>query len=136
MTDHRPPPAGRPLEALEDDLRRLPLPPVPAGLKERLLAAIPERSPPRRGWRRAWAAGALAAAGVLLALLLRWGKPPPAPAPKGGGVARPGRTDGAPPSRAPTRLAGGTEPGAPFRWPLPPPGMVALSGRLPDDLLE
>ncbi len=135
MTNHRPP-DGLPLERLESGLRRLPPPPVPAGLKDRLLAAIPERSAARPAWRRVGAAVALAAACGLLALLLRGDKPPLAPAPKVGGVARTGPPRQAPPLRAHPLLTDGAGSGAPFRWPLPTPAAVALSSRLPDDLLQ
>ena len=83
---------GRNASDLEAALRRLPPPAVPEGMEGRLLAAIPARfgaagsraASPRR-W--AFAGGvAVAAAGVLLAVLL-WPQQPPVSRPENGPVA-------------------------------------------------
>jgi hypothetical protein len=74
-------------EALEAQLRALPQLALPEGLENRLLAAIPLRSESTRlriglhswGTRWFWAAGVLAAACLLIALLLRHPEPNPGP---------------------------------------------------------
>ncbi|HBI41474.1 MAG TPA: hypothetical protein DDY78_01285 [Planctomycetales bacterium] len=69
MFPHRPE-NDETLEALARRLRRLPPPPVPAGLEGRLLAAIPPRRRVRRA--RSWlAAAVLLAPAACLLLVLR-----------------------------------------------------------------
>jgi hypothetical protein len=81
MPPHRPD-HDETLEALADRLRRLPPPPVPAGLAARLLTSIPPAVRPqaRRAPARIAAAVLLAAAAALL-LAVRVPRPVPPPVP-------------------------------------------------------
>ncbi len=77
MSPHRPN-RDETLEALADRLRRLTPPPVPEGLEERLLAAIPPTRRPRVRPARSWIGTAvLLAAAALLAV--RVPRPEPRP---------------------------------------------------------
>ena len=82
MSPHRPD-RDETLEALAERLRRLPPPPVPAGLEARLLAAVPAAPPTatRRLRRGAATAVLLAAASTLFALRLPNHEPAPQTAP-------------------------------------------------------
>jgi hypothetical protein len=62
------------LARLEAGLRRLPPPPVPAGLKDRLLAAVPGRPASPRRWRR-WAVWSTGLAAASLAAFFLFPRP-------------------------------------------------------------
>lgn len=119
----------RDLTLLEEELRRLPPPSVPPGLKQRLLADISPGRPSRPSSRR-WAlvAGALAA-GLLLSVL----RPGP-------DVPRP--TDSRRPAVVPFEgLRRGAEEGpalagAVFTWPVPPGPTTRLGTRLDPDQIH
>ncbi len=69
-------------DALADRMRRLPPPPVPAGLEARLIATIPVASRWRGRLARSWVAAAVllaTAAAALVAVRLPPRQPPPVP---------------------------------------------------------
>lgn len=132
------------LERIEAGLRGLPPPPVPAGLKARLLAVVPDSAParPRRKLRHAaWWAGALAAAAALLLAVWWWQRSAPERRTINPEFAR--QTPG-PPAAANPRLpmlafrqfpASPEPPDAPaavvsFEWPVQTSSPIQLAARL------
>jgi hypothetical protein len=130
------------LEALVARLRRVPEPPIPAGLEAKLLAAIPDAQAlaapraRRRSWGRRWLVGGLAAAAALLVMVIgsffhrpnpKENLPFPQPAPR--------LATHQPPAPRSARLIDGDAAFAPdsFEWPVQLT-LPARAQRLPDDL--
>ena len=132
MTPHRPEP-DETLEGLADRLRRLPPPPVPAGLEGRLLADIPSR-PHFRRLRFRLAAAALLAAAAAALFAVRLPQRAAAPAASGPPPAKAAPTWWAYEQalRDPTADAtvAANQMGPLFEWPVAGPGPTLLSDRL------
>lgn len=131
MTPHRPA-SDETLETLAERLRRLPPPPVPAGLEGRLLADMPPRRRSLR-LRSRFAAALLLAAAAAALLAVRLPQRAPAPAapvtPPADDVATLWRYEQAMrgPDADPIMAVG---PAAPFEWPISGAGPSLLSDRL------